>query len=211
MTTKKQIELLFVTLTLIFTACKTAPLQEPENLPPPEKQHITISRELKGNGILTAPQLAYFFTQQNPNEDIIHLINFAFYYVQEAADENINSDVAFAQMCLETGYLRFGNLVQPSFHNYCGLGAMDAEHPGEIFDTEKLGVRAHIQHLQAYATHEDEKLNNELIDPRYSWVHKTKYAQDIFGLTGTWATDPRYGEKIDGILHQMEEMFYLNE
>lgn len=168
-----------------------------------------LSRKLRDTGRLTAPQLAYYFCQMNPEADIIHIINFAFYYIQEAGEEGINSDVAFAQMCLETGYLRFGNLVQPEFHNYCGLGAMDAEHPGEVFETERLGVRAHIQHLHAYATHEDELLNNELIDPRYSWVHKTKYTEDIEGLTGTWATDPRYAEKIEGILQNMEQLFNL--
>lgn len=83
---------------------------------------------------------------------------------------------------------------------------MDAEHPGEIFETEELGVRAHIQHLQAYATTEDVLLNNELIDPRYNWVHKTKFVEDIWGLAGTWATDPLYGSKLNDILSRMEEM-----
>ena len=107
-------------------------------------------------------------------------------------------------MCLETGYLTFGNLVQPEWHNYCGLGAMDAEHPGERFDTPQLGVRAHIQHLQAYATTEEVKLNKALVDPRYNWVHKTKFIEDIFGLTGTWAMDPNYAAKIERILQEME-------
>ena len=106
-------------------------------------------------------------------------------------------------MCLETGYLRFGGLVQPDFHNYCGLGAMDAEHPGEKFETEELGVRAHIQHLQAYGTKEETRLNRELIDPRYNWVHKTKYVEDIYGLAGTWASDPLYGQKLETILINM--------
>ena len=51
---------------------------------------------------------------------------------------------------------------------------------------------------------QDVQLNNQLIDPRYHWVHKTKFVTDIFGLTGTWATDPNYGNKIDEILSRME-------
>ena len=99
-----------------------------------------------------------------------------------------------------------GDLVNSGreFHNYCGLGAMDAEHPGEQFETEQLGVRAHIQHLQAYATKEETQLNNELIDPRYNWVHKTKFIEDITGLTGTWAADPLYDQKINDILSRMD-------
>lgn len=181
---------------LLLISCVTVtPGKEPEQ---------TISRKLADQGKLDAFQLTAFFMSKNIEADVLHIKDFAQTYIDEAAAEGINSDVAFAQMCLETGFLRFGGLVQPEFHNYCGLGAMDAEHPGEQFETEELGVRAHIQHLQAYATTEDIALNKELIDPRYNWVHKTKYVEDIFGLTGTWAMDPQYGQKIDAYLTLME-------
>ena len=189
----------FINLVLLLYclfSCKTIPTI-------PEKE-INLSREIIGKGQLSAVQLADFFINNNEHVEKEFILKFADYYFQEASMENINSDVAFAQMCLETGFLRFGGLVQPDFHNYCGLGAMDAEHPGEKFETEQLGVRAHIQHLQAYATTQDVKLNNQLIDPRYNWVHKTKLVTDIFGLTGTWATDPNYGNKIDEIISRME-------
>ena len=189
----------FINLVLLLYclfSCKTVPTI-------PEKE-INLSREILGKGQLSAVQLADFFINNNEHVEKEFILKFADYYIQEASMENINSDVAFAQMCLETGFLRFGGLVQPDFHNYCGLGAMDAEHPGERFETEQLGVRAHIQHLQAYATTQDVQLNNQLIDPRYNWVHKTKLVTDIFGLTGTWATDPNYGNKIDEIISRME-------
>ena len=189
----------FLVTTLLIFSCKTVP---------PAPQKIELSRSLLAQGQLTAPQLAAFFLSRNPDADKDHIIQFAQYYIEEAAAEGINSDAAFAQMCLETGFLKFGGLVQPEFHNYCGLGAMDADHPGEIFETEELGVRAHIQHLQACATKEETQLHKELVDPRYNWVHKTKYIEDIFGLTGTWATDPLYGEKIDGLLTAMENLTY---
>ena len=185
-------------LVICYFSCKTVPSI-------PEKE-IKLSRELLGSGQLSALQLADFFLMNNQQIEKEFIVEFAGYYIQEAAMENINSDVVFAQMCLETGFLRFGGLVQPDFHNYCGLGAMDSEHPGERFETEQLGVRAHIQHLQAYATTQEVQLNNQLIDPRYNWVHKTKFVTDIFGLTGTWATDPNYGNKIDEILSRMEKM-----
>lgn len=192
----KYLFLSLVIPTLFFFSCKTPPKREP----------VFLSRSILGEGQLTAQQMAAFFLENNSEEDYDHIYQFATYYKEEAAAEGINSDVAFSQMCLETGFLRFGGLVQPYFHNYCGLGAMDAEHPGEQFETEQLGVRAHIQHLQAYATTEDIKLNQELIDPRYNWVHKTKFIEDIWGLTGTWATDPNYAKKIDAILSRLEEM-----
>ncbi len=190
---------LALTASLLFYSCKTLPK---------EKEKLNISRRILDKGLLTADQLADFFLTNNPEENLEHITVFAKYYIEEAAAEGINSDVAFAQMCLETGYLRFGGLVQPEFHNYCGLGAMDAEHPGEIFETEELGVRAHIQHLQAYATTPDIELHKELVDPRYNWVHKTKFIEDITGLTGSWAADPLYDQKIEAILQRMEECNY---
>ena len=201
--TKATLITLAVLLSSILSASLTACVSAKRIEPQPEPEPLILSRRLLDAGQLNANQLAHFFTTRNPEADLEHITQFAQYYIEEAAAEGINSDVAFAQMCLETGYLRFGGLVQPEFHNYCGLGAMDAEHPGEIFETEELGVRAHIQHLQAYATTEEVVLHKELVDPRYNWVHKTKYIEDIFGLAGNWASDPLYGEKLDGILNQL--------
>ncbi len=200
--TKATLITLAVLLSSILSATLTACVST-QKIPEAEAEPLILSRRLLDAGQLNANQLAHFFTSRNTEADPEHIRQFAQYYIDEAAAEGINSDVAFAQMCLETGYLRFGGLVQPEFHNYCGLGAMDAEHPGEIFETEKLGVRAHIQHLQAYATTEDIVLHKELVDPRYNWVHKTKFVEDIFGLAGNWASDPLYGEKLDNILNQL--------
>ena len=194
-----------IKILLIFTLCAAAAVLFSCKSIPTVPQ-FELSRNIMAKGQMTASQLADYFVSKNPDADYEHIKNFAQIYIDEASAEGINSDVAFAQMCVETGYLRFGNLVQPEWHNYCGLGAMDAEHPGERFETEELGVRAHIQHLQAYGTKEETQLNNELIDPRYNWVHKTKYVEDIFGLTGTWATDPNYAAKIERLLQELESL-----
>ena len=181
-------------ITLFFSSCMTFP----------HKKYIYVSESLTEKGQLTSTQLAQFFRENNDTVSYFKIKKFAALYIKEAQMENINSDVAFAQMCLETGYLKFGNLVTPDMNNFCGLGAMDKEHPGEKFETPALGVRAHIQHLQAYATTADIKLNNELIDPRYNWVHKTKYAETVQDLSGNWAADKNYGNKIASILSRME-------
>ena len=186
----------FLSLAIFFASCKS--------IPSSYQQPMELSRNILAVGQLNEKQLADYFIKHNPSARKNEIKKFAKIYIEEARAEGINSDVAFAQMCLETGYLTFGNLVQPEWHNYCGLGAMDAEHPGERFDTPQLGVRAHIQHLQAYATTEEVKLNKALVDPRYNWVHKTKFIEDIFGLTGTWAMDPNYAAKLERILQEME-------
>ena len=169
------------------------------------KEEKSCSRKLLADGIKNENQLAEFFLSENPNVPLQKVKSLAKDYIQEAKTEGINSDVAFAQMCLETGFLRFGNLVKNEWHNYCGLGAIDSSKPGEKFPDQQTGVRAHIQHLQAYATTEDVKLKKALVDPRYNWVHKTKLAYSVFDLAGTWATDKNYGTKLDALLARLEQ------
>ncbi len=162
------------------------------------------TRNLAGKGVKNADSLAEFFMSQNPDEDYEHIRQFASIYIKECRNEGINSDCAFVQMCLETGFLRFGNLVTPEMHNYCGLGSIDENNKGEVFETEQLGIRAHIQHLHAYATKEDKVLKNECIDRRYKYVKPRGKAETIEGLAGTWAADKSYAEKLEGLLLKLE-------
>lgn len=163
------------------------------------------SRNLSAAPVKSAGQLYSFFLSQNPDADPFTVKLMSELYIEECAIEGINSDCAFVQMCLETGFLRFGGLVTPDMHNYCGLGATDADHPGEVFETEQLGVRAHVQHLHAYATTEDHVLVNECIDRRYRYVNPRGKAPTVFELAGTWAADKKYGEKLDALLTRLED------
>lgn len=164
-----------------------------------------ISRNLAGKGIKTQNELYNFFVSENPDADRATVKRMATLYIQEAAEEGINSDCAFVQMCLETGFLRFGGLVTPQMHNYCGLGAIDETQRGEVFLTERDGVRAHIQHLHAYATTEDKILKNECIDRRYKYVKPRGKTQTIAGLSGTWAADPSYAVKLENLISRLEK------
>ena len=110
------------------------------SLPKSTEKSQKISRTIEGKGLLSSSELSSYFLSQNPSYDKKSIQNLSALYISEAKTEGINSDVAFAQMYLETGYLRFGNLVVPEMHNYCGLGAIDKEHPGEWFKTEQLRV-----------------------------------------------------------------------
>ena len=195
MTNMKKISYLYLMLTLplVLFSCRTM-----------QQRRTAVSREITGTPVLSEQQLTQYFMFKNPSADKKQVQRLARLYIQEGAYEGINSDVAFAQMCLETGYLTFGNLVVPEMHNYCGLGAIDAAHPGEWFATEQIGVRAHIQHLHAYATTEDVRLNGTLVDNRYKWVRPRGKAPTVFELAGTWAADPLYGEKLDAILEKMQ-------
>lgn len=102
----------------------------------------------------------------------------------------VRPDVALCQACKETGFFRFGGLVQPWQNNFCGLGATgqasDGTTPlrgadpgkvrfengihGAIFLDAITGVEAHTQHLFAYATIMPLPNINDLADPRFDLV-----------------------------------------
>lgn len=184
----------FALATAIFvTSCATFP-----------RIQKNVSRNIYDFPVMTEAELYGFFMRNNPSASRAKVRRLAHYYVVEGAIEGINSDIAFVQMCHETGFLRFGNLVTADMNNFCGLGAIDAEHRGLRFETEQLGVRAHIQHLHAYATDADVPLTNRCIDPRYKYVNPRGKAKTIFELAGTWAADRQYGQKLDSHLTRLE-------
>jgi hypothetical protein len=156
---------------------------------------------IMGEGQLSADQLIAFFMGNNPAADEDRVARLASMYVEECAVEGVNSDVAFAQMCLETGFLRLGGLVTEDMNNFCGLGATDPAHPGLYFPDERTGVRAHVQHLKAYGS--TEPLVCEQVDPRYSYVMPKGKSPTIQGLAGTWAADLGYGDKLADIIARM--------
>ncbi|MCJ7813710.1 glucosaminidase domain-containing protein, partial [bacterium] len=108
------------------------------------------------------------------------------------------------QMCIETNYLRFGGQVQQSQNNFCGLGVTDDGDRGETFESIRLGVRAHIQHLKAYAS--TKPLNRRTVDPRFDRVNRGSVVM-IQSLSGTWASDPQYGNKIAQKLYELNQYF----
>lgn len=117
---------------------------------------------------------------------------------EEATAEGVRAEVVFAQAMLETGWLQFGGDVDPDQCNFCGLGATGGGNPGHSFndngsDSVRMGLRAQVQHLKAYASKDD--LNNECIDPRFGYVTRG-CAPKIDDLGGHWAPSASYGVNV---------------
>lgn len=132
------------------------------------------------------------------------------YYYEEAAIEGIRGDVALCQALKETGFFNYGGDVDPKQNNFCGLGATGNGAKGYSFLTPRRGVRAHIQHLQAYASQNEPQL--ALVDPRYE-VLVTRYPQYHgaiqywTGLNGRWAVPgTHYGQDILILWHEALKM-----
>jgi len=155
---------------------------------------------IMGQGNVSMDKMALFLMQNNDQADTSHLRLIARLYYEEASFEGVNHDIAFTQMCLETGFLKYGGDVQPDQNNFAGLGAVGNGAPGLSFPDPRTGVRAHIQHLKAYGS--EDPLNLELVNPRFRFVRRG-CAPTYEGLAGTWAADKQYAVKINAMLNRL--------
>jgi hypothetical protein len=130
-------------------------------------------------------------------------------YVEEGQAEGVRGDLALVQGIIETGWFSFGGRVPPEANNFAGIGATDGTSLFAVFESARIGVRAHIQHLRAYAdasatTCTAPPLANPCVDPRFHLVAPKGKAPtwNQFG-NGIWATDPGYAGKILNLYSDM--------
>lgn len=156
---------------------------------------------IMGQGNTTEVQLMMFL--KNNNEDGLQKFpDLPKLYREEAAIEGVNYDIAFSQMCVETNFLRFGGDIKPEQNNFGGIGAVGGGPGGASFASARIGVRAQVQHLKAYAS--TAPLVQGLVDPRFQFV--TRGIAPLVGqLSGRWTADPNYGDKVIAILKRLYE------
>ena len=124
---------------------------------------------------------------------------FAQIVYEEAQAEGVRAEVAFAQCMLETGFLKYGGDVLPNQYNFAGIGATGAVH-GASFENVRVGVRAHVQHLKAYASLDG--LTQQCVDPRFNLVARgcAQYVEWL-GMKENpkgygWASAKNYGPNV---------------
>jgi N-acetylmuramoyl-L-alanine amidase len=159
--------------------------------------------KIMGRGLTTAQQITVFLTKTN-SKALVIFPNLPQIYLQEAAAEGVNHDVAFCQMCLETNYLNFGGAVKPEQFNFADMGIVSPTNSGISFPDARTGIRAQIQHLKAYAS--TEPINQPLVkeNVRFRFV-KRGVAPTVNELAGRWNSDPLYGQKIINIIRLLYE------
>lgn len=157
--------------------------------------------KIMANGNASEVQLMMFLKANNENA-LAQFPDLPKLYREEAAIEGVNHDVAFCQMCVETGFLRFGSDISPSQNNFASLGTVGGGSEGASFPSARIGVRAHIQHLKAYASLEP--LVQELVDPRFRFVTRG-VAPLVDQLSGRWAADLKYGSRILATVRRLYE------
>ncbi|MEH1793869.1 MULTISPECIES: hormogonium tapered terminus morphoprotein TftA [unclassified Nostoc] len=153
------------------------------------------------NGNTSEVQLQLFLRNNNQNA-LAKFPDIPKLYREEAGIEGVNYDIAFCQMCVETGFLQFGGDIKPEQNNFAGLGAIGGGSEAASFVSARIGVRAHIQHLKAYASLEP--LVQEVVDPRFRFVTRG-IAPLIDQLSGRWSADLDYGTKISAMIKRLYE------
>ncbi len=78
-------------------------------------------------------------------------IGIASSYEKWCSAYGVRWDMAFVQMLHETNFLQYTGSVQPNSFNFAGLSALHENSKGEHFSDLQRGVKAHCQHLAAYA------------------------------------------------------------
>ncbi|KAM3114909.1 hormogonium tapered terminus morphoprotein TftA [Phormidesmis sp. 146-33] len=156
---------------------------------------------IMGPGSTTDVQLTMFL-KSNHEAAVTQFPDIAKLYREESTIEGVNYDIAFSQMCLETNFLRFGGEIKPAQNNFAGLGDVGGTAAGASFPSARIGVRAHIQLLKAYAS--TEPLTQESVNPRFGFVTRG-VAPLVESLSGRWAADLQYGAKITAILRRLYE------
>ena len=176
-----------------------APKAKPEPLFSVPQTLSEYDTAIIGTPLASQEQCVDYLLSVNPNPAIsVTPRELVSYYYEEGAREGIRPDVAFAQALKETGFFRYGGTVTPDQNNYCGLGTTSATVKGAYFATSQIGVRAHIQHLLAYASTREPI--QPVVDPRYSLVRNV-YGTNTLGhwedLNGRWAVPgDSYGQSI---------------
>ncbi|MCL2184499.1 MAG: glucosaminidase domain-containing protein [Treponema sp.] len=159
------------------------------------------SRYLIAQGTLTKETVFNFIKSRNVNPYLTDAIirQLIDLYFNEASYERINHDIAIVQMLHVTNFLR--NRQYTDTNNFGGLNTT-REWNGRFANME-TGVRAHIQHLRAYAS--TAVIRQQIVNPRMSVLTSIRgTVQTIDQLYEKWTTNPqRYKANIDALLRDI--------
>jgi hypothetical protein len=129
-------------------------------------------------------------------------------YFTVAPSVELDPLLAVAQMELETAFLASFWAARPR-RNPAGIGVTGAPGAGVSFPSWKVSVRAHLGRLLAYAlpankgTAAQKALITDALKFRTLPANRRGVAPTLKGLAGTWATDPKYADKIVTIANNM--------
>ena len=189
--------------TIVTVEDPAAEEEDPEEDPGEEEtagqfNTVTNSTSVIGYIDITADDLVRIFENRNSTK-VEKARRLAPLYIKYGELFDMRTDIAWAQMIHETGFLEYTGDVSPEQNNFVGIGATGGGVPGNSFATEELGIIAQFAHLAwyYYPDHVNEYCSSEY-DPRHFGDTHTRYTGDISlgHLNGRWAPGATYTHKI---------------
>ena len=167
--------------------------------PPVERNNV---KNIEGKGFLEKADIVSYIRSKNAAVSSREIEVIIDTYIREAQRENINHDIAIAQMCYATDNLK--NQQRLSAHNYAGFDAVNGV-PVRYANMGE-GVRAHIQHLKGYASRQ--RPQGDIVDKRYQILidkHIQGTVKTLDALFENWAPgfSRSYGNVINNILDDL--------
>lgn len=147
---------------------------------------------------VTAKQAEQWAKSKGATDNFVGLAQL--YWKYAPSHGNVNPAIAYVQAAKETGYGRFGGVLNDSYKNPCGMktvvGGSDTDpNAHQKFNSWDEGVQAHLDHLALYAGADGYPRSNTY-DPRHFVTVKGK-AVTVNALGGKWAPSPTYGEDVN--------------
>lgn len=122
-----------------------------------------------------------------------------------AVENGVDPTLVVVQCAKETGYCRFGGVLDASFKNTCGLktpsGGGDKDKNAHTkFDSWEDGVLAQVQHLALYAGKDGYPVSNPK-DPRH-FADLFGKCKTVKSLSNNWAGSG-YGEDLEKMMNEI--------
>lgn len=172
-----------------------------EQLPPVSREYDQL---VLGESTATKAQ-AERWAKRNRASDLF--LSWIDLYWELGEEYGVNPVVAYTQAALETGFAKFGSVLDASYFNPCGLKTAeggddtdaDAHHR---FSSWEEGIRAHYEHLALYAGAEGYPLEHS-VDPRH-FPYLTGIAETVGGVSESWATAGTYADDWTYLINRLE-------
>ena len=205
-----------VRLEQIFKGVRTAKKPPPKPKPKPKPKPTSDDSVVTPQSALLAPARAplktlerYMLSRQHgtySDDDVREILRT---YAATCKQAGLDPLLVVSQMVLETGNL-MSFWSQPPRRNPAGIGVTGAAGAGLSFSNWEKAARAHVGRLLAYALPKDggteaqRKLIDEALKVRPLPDDRRGRAPKLKGLAGSWATDPKYADKITGIASEIQ-------
>lgn len=167
--------------------------QEAEEVKEESKQLTPIIAEPRA----TVEQAQEWARKRGATETFVNLVPLYWKYAPERG--GVDPAGAYCQAAKETGFGRFGGVIDESYHNPCGMkvkqgGGNYDPNAHQRFSSWEEGIKAHLDHLALYAGAKGYP-RKDTLDPRhFAWI-KGK-AATFEELGSRWAPNPDYGKSI---------------